>query len=161
MKNSGRKNKKGYTLIELMLVVAISLIILTLTISTFAGFSSLQSLDKDTEVIAGYIQKARSQTINSKDNSEFGIKIASTTITLFEGTSYTAGAASNTVYTLSPKVSLSSNQMKTAGSIVTSFYFQQISGKPTATGTIQYKLTNDPSNTRTITIYGSGLIETQ
>jgi len=153
--------KGGYSLIELMLVVALSVLLIGLTISTFAGFSNMQSLDKDIEAIAGYIQKAKNQTINSKNSNEFGINIASTTVTIFEGTTYSPSASSNIKYQISPKVYLFSNQMKTNNAVVNNFYFQQITGKPTATGTLIYKLYNDASSTRSITLYGSGLVETQ
>lgn len=159
------KNKRvmagGYSLVEILIVVGLSVMLIGLTITTFSGFSSMQSLDKDAEVVASYIQKARNQTLNSKNNNEFGISIASSTITLFEGTTYSPSASTNITYRISPKVFLFSNQMKTGGSVVSSFYFQQISGRPSATGTLQYRLINSASSTRTITLFGSGLIETQ
>jgi hypothetical protein len=41
----------------------------------------------------------------------------------------------------------------------TTITFQKMTGKPSATGTIIYTLNNDASSTRSILIYGSGLIE--
>lgn len=158
MCNTTLKKNKGYSLIEVLVVIGLLTLFAGLTVSTFVSFSNYQSIDKDIDVIVSYIDKARNQTINAKDDDQYGIKFASTTVTLFRGTSYIAGSSTNQVYTVSNKVSLSSLQL-TGG--VTSFYFLPISGKPSATGTISYTLTNSASTTKTITVYGSGLIEAQ
>jgi prepilin-type N-terminal cleavage/methylation domain-containing protein len=157
-----KSSVRGFTLIEFAFTLAISAVILSLTVTTFINVSNLQALDRGVEAIAGHIIKARNKTINSQGAGQFGVKLATNTVTVFQGTTYSATATTtNFVFDLPSKMQMSSNLMKTNGSVVTSFYFEPISGKPTATGTIQYQLISDPTNIRTITIYGSGLIETQ
>ncbi len=148
--------KRGFTLIELMVVIALSAVILTLTIATFASFSDFQSVDKDAETVASYLLKAKNETTNAKSSKQYGVKFASSSITFFEGTAYSASAPSNVVYTVSKKTEMSSASL-TGGA--TAVYFQRVSGKPSATGTITYRLRSKPSITRSIVIYGSGLIE--
>lgn len=151
-------NKNGYTIIEMIVVIGISVAVVGLTAVAFAGLSNSQSLEKDTGLALTAIEKARNDTINAKNGSEFGVKFASTTITIFEGTVYSANASSNVVYNISSKVTLSSLQLTGGAS---SIYFGQIDGKPNATGTITYRLKSNASTTKSIILYGSGLAEIQ
>lgn len=149
---------KGFTALELIVVCGIAILLAGLSIATFVSLSDYQSLDKNVDVIISYLQKARNQTINSKDDDQYGLRFASTSVTLFQGTSYNAASTTNLVYDISSKVALSSLSL-TGGT--TTVYFLPITGKPSATGTAVYRLNNSASTTKTIIIYGSGLVETQ
>ncbi len=151
-------NKKGLTAIELLISLAIVGAVAYMGITSLVSFSNFQSIDKDADVVVSYIEKARNQTINAKDDDQYGIKFATSSATLFKGTTYSAGAGTNQVYTLSNKDRISSIQL-TGGA--TSLYFMPISGKPNATGTITFILNTNASTTKTVTIYGSGLTEVQ
>ncbi len=155
--STSKKNDiAGYTLLELLVVIAIAALIVTITALAFLGLSSSQSLEKDTDVAQSYLEKARLQAVNSNNFSEFGIKVATTSITIFQGTSF-ATATSTSVYNLSPKVQVKTISLSNNG---TEFYFNKITGEPNATGTITFTLTN-ASSTKSIVIYGTGLSETQ
>ncbi len=149
---------RGFTMIEMLVVIALSVFVIGLTASAFVGLSNNQSLDKDVGSVTSVIQKARANSLNAKNGSEHGVKFATSSITLFEGTVYNSSATSNVVYNISSKVVMSQIQLTGGAS---SLYFQQINGKPSATGTIMYRLNADASSTKSILIYGSGLIEMQ
>lgn len=150
--------KQGFTVIELLVVCGIALMLASVSVSTFASFSDYQNIDKNIDVVVSYLQKARNQTINAQNDSQFGVQFASSSVALFQGTSYNSSAASNVVYNISEKVVLSSLSL-TGGT--TTVYFSQITGKPSATGTALFKLKNNASTTKTVIIYGSGLVEVQ
>ncbi len=149
-------NRTGFTVVEVLMVVLILGLIMSTTISMFSGIKSIQTLEKDTENIASYLEKARNQTINAKNNSVFSVRIASTTVTLFEGATFVNGSSTNQVYTLTSGVVLQSYTFNPATTTIT---FQKMTGKPSATGTIMYRLSNNASSTKAVTIHGSGLIE--
>lgn len=151
-------SQAGLSAVELVIVIGLMGTIVALTATTFYSFVDVQSIDKEAEVVLAYIQKARSQTINAKNDTQYGVNFSSTTLTLFEGTTYTAGLASNSVYTLSSRVDMS--VINLSGGTRT-LYFNLINGKPSATGTITYRLKKDPTKTETIILYGSGLAEIQ
>jgi prepilin-type N-terminal cleavage/methylation domain-containing protein len=151
-----RISKKGFTIVEMIVVIALSALIVGTTVSMFSSLSNVQSLDKDAENVGAYLLKARNQTVNAKNNAVYSVHFASTTVTLFQGASYVSGSSTNQVYSLSSKVSLVSYMFSPATTTIT---FQKMTGKPSATGTIIYTLNNDASSTRSILIYGSGLIE--
>ncbi len=150
--------KKGFTIVELIITLFLSALIVGTTVSMFSGLGNIQALDKDAEIIVSYLQKARNQTINAKNNAVYSVRFASSTVTLFQGATYVNGSSTNQVYDLSSRVSLVSYSFNPTTTTIT---FQKMTGKPSATGTIRYRLTNNASSTRTITVYGSGLIEIQ
>lgn len=147
---------RGYTIVEILVVVLIFGLVASITFSMFSGIRSIQSLDKDAENVASYLQKARNQTVNARNNAVYSVRLATSTVTLFEGTAFVQGSSTNNVYTLSSGVAMASYSMNPATTTVS---FQKMTGKPSATGTVLYRLGNDASSTRTITIHGSGLIE--
>lgn len=149
--------KRGFSLIELLIVLAIGVAITGITYVSFNNYGGNQTLEKQTDVVQSYIEKARLQAINSKNFSPFGIKFASSSVTLFQGTGYSASSASNTVYTFSPKLQISSINL--AGN-VSEMYFSNVTGEPSATGTITLKL-NNSSSTKVISIFGTGLSQVQ
>lgn len=149
---------RAFTVIEVLVVIAIFAMVSGVTFSMFNGVRSIQSLDKDAENIAAYLNKARNQTVNSRNNSTYSIRFASTTVTLFTGSNFVQGSSTNSVYTLTPGVTLVSYTFNPATTTIT---FQKMTGKPSATGTVLYRLSNNASTTRSVIIHGSGLIETR
>lgn len=158
MRGKTKEKVRGLTAMELLVSLAIVGAVAYMGMTTLISFSNFQSIDKDADVVVSYVEKARNQTINAKDDDQYGIKFATSSITLFKGTAYSAGAGSNQVYAISNKVRISSIQL-TGGA--TALYFMPITGKPNATGTVTFVLNSNASTTKTVTIYGSGLAEVQ
>ena len=147
---------KGFSLIELIIVTTVILILSSISLSTFFNVSDNQSLSKDTEYTISLIQKARTQTINAYNNSRYSILFASSTVTLFQGTTYSSTSPSNIQFGLSSKVQISSINL-TGGTQQVSFDF--ITGKASATGTVTFILKSNASASDTIMLYKTGLAE--
>lgn len=144
---------KGITLIEVMTTIAILAVISGISVSFFSKLSNAESLDKDVSNILSQLEKAKTQAINSIDNSEYGVKFTSTSVTLFTGKVYSESASTNFTYNLSSKneiatVSLSGGAMD--------LYFNRLTGKPSHTGTITVREKSGESE-KVISIYASGL----
>jgi len=155
------KNKSiynsGFNIIEILIILAILAIFVSLSITVFLNLSNNQSLEKEVTTSLSFIEKARMKTINSSFQSQYGVKLASTSVTIFPGTTYVQGNASNTAYTLGGKAYISSINLTNGG---TSFYFQKLTGKPSATGTITFRLTGTTTE-KYIIINSAGLAEVQ
>jgi prepilin-type N-terminal cleavage/methylation domain-containing protein len=147
--------KSGFSVIELLIVIAITLSISAVTYFSYSAFSGYQTLEKQTDVAHSMIEKARLQALNSKDFSEFGIKFASSSVTLFQGVVYSPSATSNQMYSLTSRIQISSISL--TGN-VSEMYFNNVTGEPSATGTITFML-NNATSTKVITIFGTGLSE--
>ncbi len=147
--------KRGITLIEILMVVAILGILTGISVSSFRTISNTKTLDKEAEVVLSYINRTRTNAINSLNLEAHGVSFASSTVTIYYGTSAVT-AASSSVYTLSGGHTISGVSLSNGA---TNFYFNKLSGEPSATGSITIR--NQSGDTKTITIYGTGLSEVQ
>lgn len=154
----GRGLKAGFTLIEFVIVATIAIILSSISISTFFNVANNQSLSKDVNYVIALIEKARTQTINARNGSQYSIRFASSSVTLFQGTTYSSSSATNFKYDLSPKVEIASINL-TGGAQQNSFEF--ITGKSNATGTVNFRLKQDTSASSTVVLYKTGLAEIQ
>lgn len=151
-------NRKGFSLIELIIVISIAMILMAISITTFFSVSDQQSLEKDVNYAIALVEKARLQTVNSKDNSQFGVRFASSSVTLFQGTTFVAGSSTNQVFNFSPKVEIFSISLSGGSQNTT---FEKITGKSSATGTVRFRLKTNQSASTTVVVYKTGLVEIQ
>ncbi len=146
------------SLIELLIALGIGILLVGISFFSFSGLVNYNALDKDSSTVISYIQNARNLTLSSKNYKEYGVHFASSTVTVFPGTSY-SNSSENLVYTLNPRVVIKSIDLVGGGN---DFYFNKVTGKPSASGAITLSLIPNNSNsssTRTISIYATGLSE--
>ncbi len=148
--------KKGFTLAEIMIVIGIMVVLAGLSSVAFVGFLNYQSLDNDVYSALSHIQKARSLASNSYNFSEYGVRVSSTSLSVFQGKTYSP-ASTTLTFNLSSKVIVSTLSLSNGS---TEFYFNKVTGKPNATGTITFKL-NSSTTTKSIIINSTGLPEIQ
>lgn len=151
-------HKKGYTLMEIVVVITIMMILLVLTIESFNKLGAIRALDTDTQGIVLELAKARSQTLASKDEMQYGIHFASSSVTRFQGPTYIAGSSSSTITYFNPSVMISAISL-TGGA--TDLVFDRLTGKTSNSGTITVTLSGKLSSTKTITVYSTGIAEIQ
>lgn len=149
-------NKYGFTLMEILLVIAISLLLLGTTLSVFFSFSKSRAIDVASERIIDTLRIARSHTLASKDESTYGVHFASSTITLFKGSSFSSVDPNNIVYTFPRFVELSVIDLVGGGNDV---IFQRLTGETDEFGTTTLQLISDPTTTATVFIRNTGLSE--
>jgi type II secretion system protein H len=147
--------RAGFSLIEILIVIAIIGLVMAIVLLSFNSLKSSQTLDKDAELVVQVLRQARSQTLASQNASSYGVHFASSTITLFAGTSYSAGDTSNQNFNLNASDTVIG--LSLAGSS-TNVVFSRLSGEAIQDGTIT--LSSLATNrTRIITVYKTGLIE--
>lgn len=147
--------QKGISIIEILITIAILGILTGISVSIFSSLANSQSLEKEAEIVASYINKARNNAINSLEFSTHGVSFASSTVSVFYGSNPNT-TPTTTTYSLSTRqkiwyVSLTNGQSY--------LYFNKLTGKPNTSGTLQVRDGN--GNARTITIYATGLVEVQ
>lgn len=147
--------KKGFTIFELLIVIAISSVFVYISISVFSKLSNAESLDKEASNVISYIDKAKNDSVNSLNFEEHGVKFASSTVTIFYGKNY-SGSATSSVYTLAGQDTISNVSFLNAS---TTIYFNKLTGEPSSTGTITISRTDGTQ--KVIAIYATGYIEIQ
>ncbi len=150
------KKSSGFSLIEIVIVIAIITIVTTLAFQSFGNGTAQESLNKGAATIVAELGRARSLTLSSKDALQYGVHIDQNSIVLFSGDTYFASEQTNASVTLDATVAVTATSLTGGGSDIV---FQRLTGITAQYGTITLTSTSDASKTRTITIYQSGLAE--
>ena len=139
------KNKKGYTFIEIIIVLMIISVILAITLFSFNAIKNKQSLDKQIDLIKIVINEARQSALNAKNGQD--------QIVVFGTTSVMYG---NRAFNLENNVQLKSY---TTGTNTIKFY--RVTGLASATGSLEYVINQDDGkiSTSSIMINALGIIE--
>jgi type II secretory pathway pseudopilin PulG len=139
------KKQKGFSAIELIISIGLLVMISSLIFFSFNSLNNKQSLDKQVDFIKSSVNQTRTNAINSKNAVSQSINFSTNSIT-YDGKTIN----------LENDISLMSNNTGT-----TTIYFSRISGFPSATGTLVYKLQkgNDVISTSSIIINNLGIIE--
>ncbi len=148
--------QRAFTLVELLLVIAIGGILALITATVFVSVVNFQSVDSDAESVVSNVLRARSMAMNSNEFTEYGVQFATTSVKVFQGKVFST-ASTTMVYNLSSRVIISDIHLSNGG---TDLYFNKVTGKPSATGTVTFKLQSG-TTTRNLIIYSSGLSELQ
>lgn len=146
--------KNGFSLAELLVVLGISILLIVVVLNIFVNFKNQDTVLKSSELLVETLREARSLTLNSKNSSEYGVRVSSGSITLFKGQTYSPSETFNKTIQLFSGVSASASLNGGGTDIV----FKKLSGQTDKYGTIT--LTNSSSGqTKNVIIYKTGLVE--
>lgn len=133
-----KNTQSGITLIELLLVVMMVAILATLSVPFFARFFNQNAVENASVQLIGDFHKAQIYAMTGKANDNWGVHYASSTITLYKGTSFGVDNSFNETFSVPAAV------------VITGFIdinFAKGTGKPS---------TGNPSTTPTISISAPG-----
>ena len=144
---------RGFTLIELLVVVTIMAILLATAIAGFRNYARYQEYDAAVAGVRTALVSAQSRARAAQSDVSHGVKFLTTSVVTFQGTTYSAGASTNTTFSF-PNVRITT--ALTGG--VTELTFSPVTGLPNVTGTITIVGTTHEATT-TVTITGAGVIQ--
>jgi len=133
--------KRGITLIELLLVIAIIAIIGVVTTPLASGFLIRNYLRNTTNEIDSALKTAQNNSLSGKQDSQWGVEISASTIKMYA----LGNSAFNQIYNIPFSISV------TQDTIV----FDQLTGNPDATAEINVSSNAD---TNTINVNQVGAI---
>ncbi|HEY4487347.1 MAG TPA: prepilin-type N-terminal cleavage/methylation domain-containing protein [Candidatus Paceibacterota bacterium] len=148
----------GFALIELLISIAIIMLLSVMTYQTFQVTNSSKVLDTTALNVLTQLREARSLALSSKNAQEWGLHIATSSVTLFESSTYDAGNTTNVVVPLNALVEIASTTLAGGAADV---IFQRLSGETDQYGSIVLSLVASSSQQKTITVYQTGTIELQ
>ena len=126
-------------IIELITVIVILSVVLAILISVFSGFrSSGYLIDVETHII-GILRDARSQTLASRDNTQYGVHFETTKVVLFVGSTYNSSATTNKAYILPSGVRISNISFGGTSDVV----YARLTGVPSVSGSVTFQLKNN------------------
>ncbi len=144
--NISKLDKKGFTLIEILLVVSIIAMIFAFTVAL--GFDSYRrnSLKTERDTLISILQKARSQAINNVNNTKHGFYFNGTEYIIFEGDSFISPQPQDLMVQKSSSITTSG---------LNEIIFDQLTGNASPTGEI---VLSDGISSTTISINQEGRI---
>jgi prepilin-type N-terminal cleavage/methylation domain-containing protein len=127
------KLNRGFTVVELLVVIVILAIISTVSWVALANYRENQTLLSTTEVIVSSLSEARSQSVSAVNDEVHGVHFTSNSLTLFEGSQYSPSNPKNSVTVFNSSVSVSTSGLTSSSSDIV---FEKITGRGSASGQI-------------------------
>lgn len=142
-------NHRGFTLLEVMLSVAILTLITGLSLPVYETFMRRNDLDLTAQQLAASLRRAGTYARGVNRDSAWSVEVQPTVVTLFQGTNFaTRNQAFDEKFAMPASVAISGlNEVQ----------FAKLSAAPNTTGSIT--LTSSTNATRTITINAKGMVE--
>ncbi|MFZ2192694.1 MAG: prepilin-type N-terminal cleavage/methylation domain-containing protein [Candidatus Moraniibacteriota bacterium] len=142
-------NRKGFTLIEIMLVIALMVLISSISVPVYQSFQVKNDLEASSNDLVQSLRRAQVLSQANEGDSTWGVKILSGGIVVFKGASYSArDVAYDEVFEIATSI---------VSSGISEVVFGKLSGLPQTSGDII--LTTSNGDVRTISINIKGIIE--
>ena len=149
---------KGFSLIEMIVVIAIGAVLVVAVIISFSSFRNSKIVDISADQILSVINEARVKTVSSEviPVSAFALKRAESFF--FKGDIFTEPSSSNVQTTLSSLVEISNISLNGGGADIV---FQKLTGKTNNYGSLQIRLKSDSNKYKTISVKSTGIANIQ
>ncbi|OIO33079.1 MAG: hypothetical protein COZ49_03610 [Candidatus Yonathbacteria bacterium CG_4_10_14_3_um_filter_47_65] len=148
---------KGFTALEVLLVVALFAILASIVIPPFAEFRTSKMIETISGEVVSLLAEARADTISSKNDSQYGVHFESSRAVFFKGSVFTEPDSDNFEIAIDPVVEISDIVLASGGSDVV---FEKITGATSEPGMITISVVSDPSQSSTVTIAATGIVST-
>ena len=142
------KRAQGYTLVEIVLVVALFVVVGSMFVVLDQNFISRNDLDVATETVTESLRRARILSTASSGDEVWGVRIIEGEILIFRGESYsTRDAVHDEISHLPASVSISG---------VSEIVFDKLYGEPSVVGDVV--LTSEVNSSNVVTINEVGIV---
>lgn len=148
------RTARGFTLLELLIVVAVLALLAGIILSSFTEFRNSKVLDTAVEDVLTLLSQARGDTLASKDDYQYGVHLEADRVVLYRGATYSGGDANNQTTMLDDALEITTITLVGGGSDI---LFDRLTGKTTQSGTFVIRVESDTAKTRTITVNGTGI----
>jgi prepilin-type N-terminal cleavage/methylation domain-containing protein len=139
--------KKGFTLIELIIVIALISILGFLSTGFYSRFYNQNAVSTITDELTQEFRKAQIYAMMGKQNGNWGVHNNTTSIILFQGSTFVGrNTAFDETFTVNSNITITG---------LTDLIFFRMTGTPSATPTI---IISNANNTRTITVNSQGVV---
>lgn len=147
--------KKGVSLPEVLVFVGIVGIISYLTVSSFFGYKSNQSLEKSVLQVATALERAKNLATSSKNGSQYGVHFSTDRVIVFQGSTYSQNSPNNETFMIDQMSQIGTTTFYGGGDVV----FERLVGNTSNFGTSTIFLKNQPSKTKDIFVNNMGIVK--
>ncbi|MBI4837119.1 MAG: hypothetical protein HY813_01780 [Candidatus Portnoybacteria bacterium] len=146
---------KGFTLVEISVIVFIILILASIGLVSFRSYQQNLTLNGDAGQIVSTLRLAQNQTTSSLNASAYGVHFDNNQHVLFVGSTYNPSDLANRVSPLSSGIEIYNINLSGNGSEV---IFNRLNGRTEEWGSVSLRVIADQTKTKTIYITFSGQI---
>lgn len=147
---SSFSSRKGFSLLEITITVAILLILSAVGLSALSNYNKKQTLKANTDMILSVLSEARAKTLASEGDARYGVHFEESKVVLFRE-AYVAGAADNIEFDIAGPSKISNITIAGGSDVL----FKKISGETDNNGSLVITL-NDGSGSAEIDIEKTG-----
>jgi prepilin-type N-terminal cleavage/methylation domain-containing protein len=139
--------QNGFTVIELLIVIALVVIIAGMSVSFYSRFLTQNAVANTVDQLVGELRKAQLYSMMGRQNGTWGVAYNSNKITLFQGNTFaTRNTAFDELFNINTNISITGFSELT---------FTKATGTPSASPTIVVAGNN---NSKTITVNSLGVV---
>lgn len=146
-------NNKGYSLIEMLVVIFILLVILNVAMVLGRSFNNAVNLENAVKTVDSKIKTAKARSIGALNDTNYGVHFDTNRVVVFLGNTYTNGLATNETSNLPDNIEIYNISLAGGGS---DMVFTRLVGTTINSGSIGIRVKNDTSKTAQITINSEG-----
>ena len=151
--------QSGFTLIETIAVLGIFTVLISISVASLVYIQKKSNIDSASDEFAGILKVAQSETVNSKQDAQYGVYIDTESVpnkyVLFRGLSYATRQTSfDRIYVLPKTAEFFAVSLGGGSEIV----FKKVTGGTDQFGSISLRLTVDTSQSKTLYISNDGII---
>lgn len=145
---------KGFTLIEILVVIAVIFILSGIVFSSYSSFRIQTEVNSSAQEVLNFLRLAQSKTVASESADNYGVHFEQTKIVLFKGTVYNALDPNNKTYDFSEVEIIPGEIILNGGG--NEVIFGRITGQTTNYGTVKIQSKKDNSKFLFVKIESSG-----
>jgi len=149
------QTKNGFTLVELVTVIAIISILMTIGVPSYRTYQKRIELDQQAEQIISILRQAQNQSMTLLHNQNFGVHFEGDKFVLFEGETYSSSDSDNMTYNLPSTLQIYDISLAGGGQDVV---FSKLRGTTEQEGSLKVKTLTDPSIYQEISISSEGVV---
>lgn len=150
---------KGFTLIEIMVVISIIIVILTIAVSGFVYFKNNSDLNNNVQNVISSLKTAQNKTLASENYTRYGVYLNTASVpnqyVIFQGNTYALRTPSeDKIYNLEDSIEFHNVNLGLGSEIV----FDRLTGVSSIEGSFGLRSKLDVSKNKTIYVASSGSV---
>ncbi len=146
--------EKGFSVIELIVVIAIAGLLTSGAVVSFSSFRNSTNLEAAGDLVKTTLEKSRLSALTQEDGFGWSVKINSNNLVWFKGQTYNPEDSTNKLVGLPDGTQISSVNLENSGSAV---FFNTLTGT-TSPGNVVVSLVTDSAKTSTVYLNRSGVV---
>ncbi len=147
-------SSSGFTILELLIVISILGVLVAVVVPSLMTFRRSSVLNTETQEILTMVNRARTSSMSSRGDLQYGIHFEATRMVLFQGGVYSDVASTNEVHIFDPLLTLGTITINGGGSVV---LFQKFTGTTNQNATTTLRVVGSATASSTVIVRPSGV----